>query len=47
MVDAVKKCGGTAELIVYPEAGHDAWTATYADGALWEWLLRQRRHPRP
>ena len=47
VVDAVKKCGGTAELVVYPEAGHDAWTATYADEALWEWLLRQRRQPRP
>lgn len=47
VVDAVKKCGGTAELIVYHEAGHDAWTPTYSDEALWEWLLRQRRHPRP
>ena len=46
VVDAVKKCGGTAELVVYPEAGHDSWTVTYADPSLWEWLLARRRNPR-
>ncbi len=45
VVEAVKACGGTAELFVYPEAGHDSWTTTYADPALWEWLLAQRRRP--
>ncbi len=43
VVDAVKKCGGTAELVVYPDAGHDSWTATYADPSLWHWLLSHRR----
>lgn len=43
VVEAVKKCGGTAELVVYPEANHDSWTATYADPSLWEWLLSHRR----
>jgi predicted peptidase len=46
VVLAVKKCGGAAELVVYPEAGHDAWTATYRDPSLWDWLLSQRRRSR-
>jgi predicted peptidase len=44
VVAAVRACGGTAELTVYPEAGHDSWTATYADESVWTWLLAQRRH---
>jgi predicted peptidase len=43
VVAAVKACGGSAELVVYPDAGHDSWTETYADESLWEWLLGQRR----
>jgi len=45
VVDAVKACGGDAELVVYPGATHDAWSATYADPAFWEWLLSRRRAP--
>lgn len=47
VVKAVRECGGTAELVVYPDTGHDSWTATYADASLWEWLLAQRRRSRP
>jgi predicted peptidase len=43
MVDALKKNGGDARLTVYPEAGHDAWTATYDNPELYEWLLAQKR----
>jgi predicted peptidase len=43
MVDAINACGGSARLTVYPDAGHDAWTATYADQSLYDWLLKQRR----
>jgi predicted peptidase len=39
LVEALEACGGDARLTVYPEAGHDAWTETYADPALYEWLL--------
>lgn len=46
VVEAVRKCGGSAELVVYPEATHDSWTATYADPALWDRLLAQKRTPR-
>ena len=31
------------ELTVYPEAGHDAWTATYDNPKLYDWLLSHRR----
>jgi predicted peptidase len=43
MVDAVKACGGDATLTIYPVPGHDAWTATYSDPSLFEWLLKQKR----
>lgn len=43
VVEAVRKCGGEAELVVYPEATHDSWTAAYSDPGLWEWLLARRR----
>lgn len=45
VVEAVRTCGGRAELVVYPEAGHDSWTAAYADPSLWDWLLSHRRRP--
>lgn len=43
MVEALQALGGNARLTVYPDAGHDAWTPTYADSAFTEWLLAQRR----
>jgi predicted peptidase len=44
MVEAIEKAGGkVAKLTVYPGVGHDAWTRTYADPAVWEWLFAQRR----
>ncbi len=41
MVEAVKRAGGTARLTIYPEAGHDSWTATYDNEELYRWLLQQ------
>lgn len=43
MVDALRKNGGDPKLTVYPDKGHDAWTVTYDDPELYEWLLRQQR----
>ena len=43
MVDAVKRRGGRAKLTVYPEAGHDSWTATYDNPELYKWLLGHRK----
>jgi len=43
MVEAVKGRGGDAKLTVYPEAGHDSWTATYDNPELYDWLLKHRK----
>lgn len=41
MAEAVRRAGGDAELTVYPENGHDAWTDTYHNPEVFAWLLRQ------
>ena len=46
MVDAVKAAGGDAKLTVYRDAGHDSWTRTYDNPALYEWLLSHKRKRR-
>jgi predicted peptidase len=43
MVRALRDCGGNAQLTVYPDAGHDSWTATYENPEFFPWLLAQRR----
>jgi predicted peptidase len=43
MIDELKKLGANPKLTIYPEAGHDSWTETYDNPALYEWLLEQRR----
>lgn len=46
MVVALKKKGGDPKFTIYPDAGHDAWTQTYANPQVYEWLLQQKRVPR-
>jgi predicted peptidase len=46
LVDALRACGGSADLTAYPDTPHDAWTRTYEDPALFEWFLRHRRSPK-
>lgn len=44
MVEEFKKRGcQDIKLTIYPEAGHDSWTATYSNPQLYEWLLGKRR----
>lgn len=43
MVEALKAAGATPKFTVYPEAGHDSWTATYANPEFYKWLLAQKR----
>ena len=43
MVDALKGCGGDVRLTVYPGVGHDSWSETYLNPALYEWFLN---HPK-
>lgn len=43
MIDALVKEKAEPKLTIYPEAGHDSWTATYDNPEFYEWLLRQKR----
>ncbi|HIA20651.1 MAG TPA: phospholipase, partial [Planctomycetaceae bacterium] len=43
LVEALKGVGGNVKFTIYPEAGHDAWTETYNNPKLYEWLLEQKR----
>ena len=44
-MDALKQQGGNVRFTVDPDAGHDSWTAAYANPELYEWLLQQKRSP--
>ena len=43
LVEALKAVDGNVKFTVYPEAGHDAWTETYNNPKLYQWLLQQKR----
>lgn len=43
LVKALKAVDGNVKFTVYPEAGHDAWTETYNNPKLYQWLLEQKR----
>ena len=43
LVNALRNCGGNVQFTVYPAVGHDAWTRTYNNAEVYDWLLRQRR----
>jgi predicted peptidase len=43
MVEAIKAAGGHPKFTIYPDAGHDSWTATYDNPEFYQWLLAQRR----
>lgn len=41
-VEAIRRAGGNAELVIYGDCAHNAWTRTYADPELYTWLSEQR-----
>lgn len=43
MVEAIRACGGSPRLTVYPDTGHWSWVAAYDDPALYLWFLHHRR----
>lgn len=43
MVNAVNAAGGAAKLTLYPGVGHDSWTETYDNPAVWQWLFDQKK----
>jgi len=42
--DALVEAGGRPKLTIYAGVKHDAWTRTYEDPDLWEWLFAQKRN---
>ncbi|NLF68516.1 MAG: phospholipase [Candidatus Anammoximicrobium sp.] len=43
MIEAIKQAGGNPKYTEYPNAGHDAWSATYKNPEFYAWLFAQRR----
>ena len=43
MVDRIKKSKGKVKFDIYPNAGHDSWTQTYANPRLYTWFLKHGR----
>ena len=39
MVDKINEAGGNAKLTIYKNTPHNAWTPTFEDAKVWEWLL--------
>ncbi len=47
LAQRLQACHGNVRLTIYPGVGHDAWSRTYADTSVMNWLLAQRRMPGP
>jgi predicted peptidase len=43
LVDTLRAAGGDVRYTEYPNAGHDAWTETYNNPELYEWMLEHKR----
>lgn len=43
MIAAIKKAGGEPKYTEYKGVGHDAWTPTYRDNAVLDWLFEQKK----
>lgn len=43
MIAAIKKAGGEPKYTEYKGVGHDAWTPTYKDSKVLDWLFEQKK----
>jgi hypothetical protein len=43
MIAALKKAGGEPKYTEYKGIGHDAWTQTYSDSKVLDWLFEQKK----
>jgi predicted peptidase len=43
MADALRACGGNVTCTIYPDREHDAWSVTYANPLLYDWMLSHSR----
>lgn len=44
MVDSLNHKGGNARLTIYEGEGHNAWTPTFHNQEMWQWLFTQKNH---
>jgi predicted esterase/DNA-binding beta-propeller fold protein YncE len=43
VITTLINCGGSPIFTIYPDLFHDAWTRTYNNPAIYDWLLLQRK----
>lgn len=43
MAEAVNRCGGNAELTIYPDLDHNCWDRTFQNADNYAWLLSKQR----
>lgn len=43
MIDAIRAAGGSPQLTIYPQTGHDSWVQAYADESMYAWMFAQDR----
>ena len=43
MINGLKKYNPSVRFTIYPDAGHDAWSRTYDNDSLYQWLLAQKK----
>lgn len=43
LIKQLQDLGNPAKLVIYPDANHDSWTATYENPELYKWFLKQER----
>lgn len=43
MIEAIRKAGGEPKMTIYPDVGHNSWTAAYANPELMAWIFSQSK----
>lgn len=43
MIKTLQDIGNPARIVIYPDANHDSWTATYENPELYKWFMQQER----
>lgn len=44
MIEAIRSKGGNPKYTEYPGVDHDAWSPTYSNTEVWDWLFRQKKN---
>jgi predicted peptidase len=43
VINTLIRCGGNPNFTTYPNLYHDCWTTTYANPAIYTWLLTKKK----